>query len=58
MGLGRAHLAEVAQLHDLDVVGAELHDSLLVLDGDQLPHSLAVLARDDLQIHISLTLYT
>lgn len=46
--LGGAHLAEVPQLHDLDVVGTELDDALLVFDGDQLPHRLAVLARDHL----------
>lgn len=43
--LSGRHFAEVPQLHDLDVVRAELDQPLLVLYGDQLPHRLAVLAR-------------
>lgn len=46
--LGSAHLAEMSQLHDLDVIRTELHYTFLILYRDQLTHSLAIFARDHL----------
>lgn len=46
--LGSAHLAEMSQLHDLDVIRTELHYPFLILYRDQLTHSLTIFARDHL----------
>lgn len=49
VSLSGAHLAQMTQLHDLDVIRSELHDALLVFYGDQLPNGVAVLSRDHLE---------